>query len=169
MSCALGTGSAAAGSGGCARASAIADKSTRRQAVSAVLCVVNGERMARGLSPVHGSRALTRSARAQSRDMVRRRYFAHDRPGGRTLRQRVVRSGYLYRRPAGKVGETIVWGTRGFATPAQLVSSLLQSPGHRAILLDPSYRHIGIGLVLAAPVAAVLPNSATLTLVLGHR
>jgi uncharacterized protein YkwD len=167
--CVLGTGTASAAGGRCPRAgSVVGEDVTPTQASVSVLCLVNGERRRRGLRAVRASRPLTRSAKAHSWDMVQRGYFAHDAPSGGTVRDRVLRSGYVRRRQPSKLGETIAWGTNSLATPAQLVSSFMKSPGHRQILLDRSYRDVGIGLVRGAPAAAPGPG-ATLTLDFGHR
>jgi uncharacterized protein YkwD len=169
LGCLLCTGTASAADDGCARAGAVVgeDVTPTRASVS-VLCLVNNERRRRGLRGVRASRPLTRSAKAHSVDMVRRRYFAHVAPSGGTVRDRVLRSGYVRKRQPSKVGETIAWGTDYLATPAQLVRSFMQSPGHRQVLLDRAYRDVGVGLVRGAPAPA--PGAgATLTLDFGHR
>jgi uncharacterized protein YkwD len=162
--CALSPASAGAAGGGCARAAATADPATLSLASDAVLCLVNTERETRGLAPLSVSRLLSRAARRHSRDMVTRRYFSHVSPNGMSARQRIVRTGYLYRRPRGTLGETIAWGA---ATPAGLVNAFMNSAGHRAMLLDRSFREIGVGLALGAPVAGM--GGATLTLDFGRR
>jgi uncharacterized protein YkwD len=170
MGCALGAGNAVAADDGCARAAAVPDDATRSQAVDSVLCLVNGERATHGLAPVHASAQLTRSAQAHSQDMVARDYFSHVTPGGKSVRRRVVSAGYpVSRRQPIKVGETIAWGTNRLGTPAQLVRSFMSSPGHRQILLDRSFRDVGVGLVLGAPVAGMPGAGATLTLDFGRR
>lgn len=165
---ALGAGTAFASENGCARAASMADSTTLEQASDAVLCLVNGERARRGLAPLRASRLLDRTAQAHSRDMVARRYFSHVTPAGMNVRQRISRSGYLDKRGACRVAETIAWGTESQATPAALVRSFLNSPGHRRILLDTRYRDIGVGLVLGAPISD-MGNGATLTLDFGRR
>lgn len=166
--CALGSGTAFAAESGCARAASMADPTTLKQASESVLCLVNGERARRGLAPLRPSRLLNRSAEAHSRDMVARRYFSHVTPAGVNVRQRISRSGYLPKRSACKVAETIAWGTEDQATPAELVRSFMASRGHKRILLDRRYRDIGVGLVLGAPVGD-MANGATLTLDFGRR
>lgn len=166
--CSLCSGTAFASESGCAQAASMVDSTTLQQASDAVLCLVNGERARRGLAPLRASRLLDRSARAHSRDMVARRYFAHVTPNGVNARQRISRTGYLPKRSAGEVAETIAWGIQKRATPAALVRSFMGSPGHKRILLDRRYRDIGVGLVRGAPVGG-RGNGATLTLDLGRR
>jgi uncharacterized protein YkwD len=164
-----GTGTAAAADDGCAKADAVVGEgATLAQGFVSVLCVVNRERRGHGLRAVRYSRPLSRSARGHSFDMVRRRYFAHDAPNGGSVHDRVLHSGYVRRRHPAKVGETIAWGTDNLATPRQLVGAFMQSPSHREIMLDRSYRDVGIGLVLGAP-ATVPGAGATLTLDFGRR
>jgi uncharacterized protein YkwD len=167
--CVLGAASARADDGGCAGAGAIADDATIKEAVDAVLCLVNGERAQHGLGRVRASSALTRSAQAHSRDMVTRGYFSHVTPGGENPRQRVVHSGYARKRGARKVGETIAWGSGQRGTPAELVRLFMGSAPHRRILLDRRFRDVGIGLVPAAPLADVAAGGVTLTIDFGRR
>jgi uncharacterized protein YkwD len=49
------------------------------------------------------------------------------------------------------IGENIAWGTLGLATPKAIVEAWMASPGHRANILDASYRDTGIGVVAAVP------------------
>jgi len=166
--CALGSGTASAAESGCAQAAATADTTTLVQASDAVMCLVNGERARRGLAPLRAQRLLNRSAQAHSRDMVARQYFEHVSPNGVNVRQRIARAGYLRKRSACTIGETIAWGTESQSTPAELVRMFMTSPGHRRIMLDRRYRDIGVGLALGAPVSG-MDDGATLTLDFGRR
>ncbi|HVF79433.1 MAG TPA: CAP domain-containing protein [Solirubrobacteraceae bacterium] len=166
--CLTASGAAAAADGGCAQATVTPAPTTLKQASRAVLCLVNSERASHGLAPLRGSPRLRRSARRHSRDMVVRHYFSHVSLDGADLRGRVMRVGYLRRRPDAKIGETLAWGAEGYGTPAELVRAFMQSAEHRPTLLDPGYHDVGVGLVLGAPVDG-LAGGATLTLVLGGR
>jgi uncharacterized protein YkwD len=169
VGCVLGSDTAVASDDGCAPGGAITDATTLQRAKGSVLCLVNSERATRGLARLRGSRLLARSAHAHSRDMVARRYFSHIAPEGMSPRQRIMRFGYLYKRRASPVvAETIAWGTRSGGTPGGLVRSFMDSPGHRQILLDRRYRHVGIGLVRGVPLGG-LRGGATLTLDFGRR
>jgi uncharacterized protein YkwD len=166
--CVLSPAAASAAGDGCARAAATAAPTTLQQSSHAVLCLVNTKRATRGMRPLGTSRLLSRAARRHSRDMVARSYFSHVSPNGMDARQRIVRTGYLYRRPGAMVGETIAWAAAGDATPAELVGSFMRSGAHRSMLLDRSFRQIGVGLALGAPVAG-MGGGATLTLTFGRR
>lgn len=166
--CATASGAASAAGSRCAQANAMTEPMTLKQASRAVLCLVNGERARRDLAPLRASPRLRRSARRHSRDMVIRQYFSHVSLGGADARERIRRAGYLRTRPDASLGETIVWGAEGLATPADLVRAFMRSDGHRRALLDPDYRDVGVGLVRGAPIAGVA-RGVTLTLHFGGR
>jgi uncharacterized protein YkwD len=121
------------------------------RSIEATVCLINQARAQHGLGTLRSIGALERAAAAHSRDMVRRDFFSHDSPTGTTPQQRIDRTGYLAGARSWAVGETIAWGTGGYATPSSIVRGWLRSPGHRAILLDGRYRDLGIGIALGAP------------------
>ena len=161
---------AQAPSAGCAAAAVTpTEESMRAAAAAAVLCLVNAERAAHGLPAVTPSALLAQAATAHSVDMVRRGYFSHVTPSGLGQRGRVARTGYLRgcRRPA--LGETIAWGSGDFGSPRELVSDLMASPPHRAIILDRRYREAGVGLALGAPLGGLGDSGSTLSVNFGRR
>jgi uncharacterized protein YkwD len=105
---------------------------------------VNRVRRAHGLRPVAPSPRLHWAARWHSSDMLAHDYFAHTSPTGSTLYDRIVHSGF---RTDGywQAGETLAWGTGTAATPAFVVHAWMNSPEHRAIVLSPLFRFVGIG------------------------
>ena len=109
-----------------------------------LLRAVNHARAAHGVGAVRGSTSLHVVALGHSSDMLRRGYFAHTSPTGLTLFQRIVRSGFVTYGPW-SAGETLAWGTGSYGLPAGVVNMWMHSPEHRAILLSPSYRFVGIG------------------------
>jgi uncharacterized protein YkwD len=113
---------------------------------AALLCVIGAERGAHGLGPVRQSAQLTLAAQRHAEDMVTRAFFAHVSPGGTTLAQRVRATGYVTSRPTWELGEAIAWAQDPLDTADQLVQAWLNSPPHRAILLDRDYRDVGIGV-----------------------
>jgi len=146
-------GEAQASSGGCQYENTMPQSSTTlRRAQSATLCLVNRERRARGLGGLTRSKALEEASRQYARTMVRQRFFAHVSPGGGTLNQRVrQQSSYLDRARRYFVGENLAWGAGSRATPRQTVAAWMGSPGHRANILNPRFRHLGVGLSTGAP------------------
>jgi uncharacterized protein YkwD len=113
----------------------------------AVRCLLNAQRAQAGLAPLGPDRRLARAARRFSQAMVRQRFFAHVSPQGSTVDQRVRAAGYSDR----TVGETIGWGSGTLATPAAIVQGWMNSPPHRAIIMDGRYRDVGLGIAAGSP------------------
>lgn len=137
---------------GCPGAHA-APSASPAKASAATLCLLNRERRAHGLRPFHVNRALAHAARGHSRDMARRNFFDHTAPGNVTFADRIQRANY---RPRGSwsVGENIAWGSGSLATPASIVRGWMNSPGHRANILNRGFRAIGVGVARGVPYAA---------------
>ena len=152
----------------CSGGTAALAASNGRQIDRALLCLVNAERTSRGLRALRTNRLLRRAALAHSRDMVRRRYFAHDSPSGADVVDRVRRTGFIPRSGSWAIGENLAFGTGPLGTPASIVRSWMGSPGHRANILQKRFREIGIGTVRGVPVAGA-GGGATYTNVFGAR
>ena len=105
-----------------------------------VVRLLNQIRADHGLPKLRVAVSLTRAARHHSRDMVKRRYFAHPSKSGESFATRVRR---FHR--SSTVGENIAWGTGSYATAAGIVAMWMRSPGHRAIILDRDFRLVGVG------------------------
>jgi uncharacterized protein YkwD len=118
---------------------------------AAVNCLVNGIRTSRGLPALTRSAELQAIAMRHGTDMVTRRYFAHVSPSGGTVDKRARRAGYLDG-PCWVLGEDLGWAPAGIASAQAVVDAWMESPSHRAVILDPRFREVGIGLVGAAPV-----------------
>ena len=87
--------------------------------------------------------------------MADNNYFSHDSRDGSSFLDRLRRVDYVPRYGAWTVGENIAWGSDSYATPKEIVRAWMHSPGHRANILDRSFREIGIGVVRGAPVGGV--------------
>jgi uncharacterized protein YkwD len=98
---------------------------------------MNGVRAAHGLAPLRLDSQLGRAARAHTADMIRRNYFAHG-----PMASRLARFGVRWPR----IGENLAWGTGSAANAATFVRLWLASPSHRANLLRPGFRRVGLGL-----------------------
>jgi uncharacterized protein YkwD len=110
---------------------------------TALLYRINQVRIGHGLRPVMPTLRLQRAATRHSDDMMTRDYFAHTSPTGSSVYSRIVNSGFV----AGYSwigGETLAWGNGSLATPLSTVHAWLASPEHRAIMLSPKFRWIGI-------------------------
>ena len=105
---------------------------------------------------------LSRAARAHSRDMVRRHYFSHTTPEGLRFADRIRGTGYLRASRQWFVGENLAWGWRGRDSARRIVRAWMHSPPHREVMLNPSFREVGIGIVSGVP-RPLPPGGATYT------
>ncbi len=121
------------------------------QVRSATLCLINKERAHAGLAAVVDSAKLDRAANGHSQDMVGRGYFDHVSPTGSTPVTRMLGAGYINPHMGYLVGENIAWGTQALATPAAIVNAWMNSPEHRANILQGAYRQSGIGVSPSVP------------------
>jgi len=126
------------------------------QVRAATLCLINAQRRRQGRVPLGENLLLQRAAELHSLDMARRKYFEHRSPDGVQPDARIVRQGY----PPILVGENLAWGELAQSTPANIVALWMQSPGHRANILETGYREIGIGLAFQAPEVQDEPKQA---------
>ena len=110
--------------------------------------LINVERVKRGCSALRTDGRLAKAARAHSSDMVRSSYFSHTGADGSTFVTREVAAGYPRN---GASAENIAWGYR---TPQDVVTGWMNSPGHRANILDCSSIAAGVGLFYASSGAA---------------
>lgn len=81
---------------------------------------------------------LVRSARAHSKDMAERDYFAHQNPEGHEPWDRVSAVGYSWSR----VGENIA---AGYTSAEAVVDGWVTSPGHCQVLMTKEYTEMGVG------------------------
>jgi len=104
-----------------------------------MLELVNQERTQRGLKPLQADPELTEVARAHSRDMFARGYFAHITPEGKTPFDRMDQAHVEYH----SAGENLA-----LAHSLSIAhNGLMNSPGHRANILNPEYGRLGIGIL----------------------
>jgi uncharacterized protein YkwD len=116
-------------------ASESAQARTLSDSEASLLQTMNAVRTSHGLAPLRVDVRLLRAARGHSADMLHRQYFAHGSVAGRALAQGA-------RGPV--FGEDLAWGTS--ATAPWVVNQWLASPPHRAVLLRPGFRRVGIGV-----------------------
>jgi uncharacterized protein YkwD len=133
---------------------------------AALLCLVNEQRAQQGLAGVDSSWRLRRAAQGHTDDMVARAYFGHVSPGGSDLGDRIRATGYLSHRYDWFLGEALGWAEGAAATPDRLMNAWMASPPHQAVILDPLYRDLGVGVDLAPPAAGVT-DGVTVTLDFG--
>ena len=129
---------------------------------SMTLCLINVQRHGHGLPALRLNARLSRAARAHSRDMVRGRYFSHTTPEGLSFADRIRGTGYLRASRQWLVGENLAWGWRGRDSARRIVRAWMHSPPHREVMLNPSFREVGIGIVSGVP-RPLPPGGATYT------
>jgi uncharacterized protein YkwD len=130
----------------CQSADALPGQASDAVVRSATLCLMNSERSAHGVAGLRAHPALASAAGRYARQMVSERFFAHTSPGGSTVLSRIRGTTYLRGAPGWSVGENIASGSGTMATPRAIVEAWMESPGHRANLLSPCFRDVGIGI-----------------------
>ncbi|WP_243470759.1 CAP domain-containing protein [Ruegeria denitrificans] len=115
-----------------------------------MLALINEERTSRGLQPLKLERQLNDSAEDHSEWMLQTDTFSHTGQGGSSATQRMRDAGFDFT-GSWRSGENIAWQSeRGPAGASddvvQLHQSLMNSPGHRANILNPDFEYIGIGI-----------------------
>jgi uncharacterized protein YkwD len=100
--------------------------------------LTNAQRAQHGCSALRVDVHLVTAARQHSRDMRVRHYFDHNTPDGKTPWDRIKADGYS--QPG---AENIAMG---YATSQAVVNGWMNSPGHRANILNCSLKAVGIGV-----------------------
>ena len=104
-----------------------------------VLAIMNAERAAEGLAPLTADPVLTEYAMQRAAEV--NMFFSHTRPDG-TDCFTVYGDEYRY----GAKAENIAFGQRN---AQEVMDSWMNSPGHRANILDGNLSSVGIGCVFA--------------------
>jgi len=136
----------------CPSATAIVGAAAPATVEEAVSCLVGRIRVEHGLPSLRRDAALEIAAQRHGADMVARRYFAHTSPTNGTLDKRARRAGYLTS-PCWILGEDLGWAPPSVASAQAVVDAWMESPSHRAVILDERFREIGLAVVPDAPVA----------------
>jgi uncharacterized protein YkwD len=113
-----------------------ASTATLTRSESSLLTAMNEVRVANGLRPLRADARLERVSRAHSSRMLRTGTFAHG-----AFSARIRATGVRARR----VGENLAWGQGPLVVARSIVRMWLASPEHRANLLHPGYRIVGVG------------------------
>ncbi|WP_051755711.1 CAP domain-containing protein [Kitasatospora purpeofusca] len=101
--------------------------------------LVNTQRSQAGCGPLTVDPKLTTAAQFHSDDMADRNFFDHASPDGYHADHRIEAAGYRW----SSWGENIA---RGQKDPAAVMESWMNSPGHRANILNCSFKQIGVGV-----------------------
>jgi uncharacterized protein YkwD len=98
-----------------------------------IIELTNSERSKAGLQLLGYNSQLAAAAEIHSKGMANGDYFDH-----RNLTERVRQQGYQY----SYIGENV---SAVASTAEAIVQSWMNSPGHRANILNPEYKEIGVG------------------------
>jgi uncharacterized protein YkwD len=105
-----------------------------------ILSAVNQQRSLRNLVTLNTNSKLTWAAQSKTDDMQARHYFAHVDPDGHYIWDKIVAAGYT---PYLELGENLAIE---FFDTDSLISAWMNSPTHRANLLNDGFRDQGMGL-----------------------
>lgn len=115
-----------------------------------MLALINAERAANGLQALRLNAKLNASAETHSNWMLQADVFSHTGAGGSSAGDRMRAAGYVFS-GSWTNGENIAWqslrGAAGIADDViNLHTALMNSPGHRANILNANFVEIGIGI-----------------------
>ena len=131
---------------------------TPEAAESIMLTLLNEERAKYGARKVEPDAELRALALGHSVDMTTNHFAGHVSPTTGSFEQRIAKA----KPRVSKSGDCVALD----ATPAAAHRGMLDSPAHRAGMLDPDFTHVGIGVSFEAGEG---PRRIAVTLVLGRR
>ena len=104
--------------------------------IKQVVALVNQERAKEGLAPLTINTEVQAAAQVRAVECEQR--FSHTRPNGSSFTTALKEQNVSYR----SAGENIAWGQR---TPEEVMNAWMNSPGHRANIMNPNFTTIGVG------------------------
>lgn len=112
---------------------------THSEITKQILQLVNQERSKAGLGSLQYANDVAKVAQLKSEDMVKNNYFDHTSPTYGSPFTMMDQYGINYT----FAGENIA---AGYSTAKAVMEGWMNSPGHRANILNPNYKEIGIGI-----------------------
>nr|WP_089104270.1 CAP domain-containing protein [Streptomyces hyaluromycini] len=107
--------------------------------VARILELVNAERSKVGCSALTLNTTLSKVAQAHSEDMALHQNMSHVGSDGSSPGDRLTSAGYTW----SAYGENVAYG---YASPEQVMAGWMASPGHKANILNCTFKEIGVGL-----------------------
>ncbi|MCL5666464.1 MAG: CAP domain-containing protein [Patescibacteria group bacterium] len=104
-----------------------------------IIALTNESRKAYGLKELTQNNLLAVAAQAKADDMLARGYFSHNTPDGRTPWSFIETAGYSYI----MAGENLAVN---FTEAENVETAWMNSPGHKANILNKNFEEIGIGI-----------------------
>jgi serralysin len=116
---------------------------TNQNFIYRVLELTNIERSKLSLFPLTFNTQLLNAAATHSQNMALQDFFSHTGKDGSSLGSRITATGYQFSAAAENIAA-------GASTPEEVVSSWMNSSGHRANILNPNLKEIGISYYFLA-------------------
>jgi len=127
---------------------------------SGLVAQVNALRLAHGLVPLRVSPSLRAAANVHSTQMARLGYFSHDSANGGSFSSRIATYYPARGYRSWTVGENLLWASPDVGV-LRALKMWLASPPHRANLLNPRWREVGLVAVHARSAPGVYGNAPT--------
>jgi uncharacterized protein YkwD len=144
-------GPATAAAAKCPGANKLPRHQSRDRAASRIVCLINKVRHKHGKPALRRNGGVGDAARRHTRHMQRKNCFAHECPGEPDLTGRLYDTKYLPCNCSWGAGENIAWGKRRKGTPRGIFKAWMNSPPHRAAILEGSFRDVGVGVRWGSP------------------
>ncbi len=104
--------------------------------IKEVVDLVNAERAKEGLAPLAIDAKVQAAAQVRAKECEQ--LFSHTRPNGTSFATALKEQNVSYK----SAGENIAWGQK---TPKEVVNAWMNSPGHRANIMNAGFTTIGVG------------------------
>jgi uncharacterized protein YkwD len=104
-----------------------------------IISLTNQARVENSVAELKVSSLLTKAAQNKANDMLARQYFSHNTPDGETPWSFIKAVGYSYT----TAGENLAID---FTQAENMQAAWMNSPGHRANILNKNFTEIGIGI-----------------------
>ena len=117
-----------------------------------IVTLINKERTDRGMAPVRIDHLLTNAARQHTQLMIEKHELSHKLSEEPVLRERIADTGLAF----SVAGENVAYDAN--ARNAHI--AFMHSPGHRANILNPTFSHVGIGVMHSGNVIWVTEDFA---------
>ena len=105
-----------------------------------LLIDTNVQRSQNGAAALNLDSQLDTAAQNKANDMAARDYWSHNTPDGQTPWTFITAAGYTYT----TAGENLAYG---FSSASDTIAGWMNSPEHRANLLNTSFHDVGFGIV----------------------
>ncbi|HUO50169.1 MAG TPA: CAP domain-containing protein [Candidatus Paceibacterota bacterium] len=113
-----------------------------------VFTETNTERRQNGLSALSWNDTLASVARAHSADMLANNYFNHNDLSGCSPSCRVTNAGYVWQAMGENIYMMSGYNLDAQGTADKIVQGWMNSPEHRANILNTSYTQTGVGIAV---------------------